>query len=151
MWLGRKKHSRDKLEIKQQLDWSTTKFKLLGLIFSVDIDDIPLINYVTLLINNITKILSKWRRRNLTPIGKISIVKTFVISSLNHLLSSIPSPSKQFISQLNQLMCSFIWDNKPHKISKWQITNSYIEGGPQMINIEWGPQWQSGNTLAFHL
>ena len=95
IWLGRKKHSRDKFEIKQQLDWGTTKFKLLGLNFSVDIDDIPSINYTTLL-NDIAKILSKWRRRNLTPIGKISIVKTFVISSLNHLLSSIPSPSKQF-------------------------------------------------------
>ena len=135
IWLGRKKHSRDKFEIKQQLDWGTTKFKLLGLIFSVDIDDIPSINYTTLL-NDIAKILSKWRRRNLTPIGKISIVKTFVISSLNHLLSSIPSPSKQFISQLNQLMYSFIWDDKPHKISKRQITNNYIEGGLQMINIE---------------
>ena len=127
IWLGRKKHSRDKFEIKQQLDWGTTKFKLLGLNFSVDIDDIPLINYTTLL-NAITKILSKWRR-NLTPIGKISIVKTFIISGLNHLLSSIPSPSKQFISQLNQLMYSFIWDNKPHKISKRQITNLYVEGG----------------------
>ena len=104
-------------------------FKLFGVNFSVDIDDIPLINYTTLL-NDITKILS------LTPIGKIRIVKTFVISSLNHLLSSIPSPSKQFISQLNQLMCSFIWDDKPHKISKRQITNNYIEGGLQMINME---------------
>ena len=39
IWLGRKKHSRDKFEVKQQLDWGTTKFKLLGLNFSVDIDD----------------------------------------------------------------------------------------------------------------
>ena len=133
IWLGRKKHSRDKFETKQQLDWGTTKFKLLGLNFSVDID-IPLINYTTLL-NDITKILSKWRR-NLTPFGKITIVKTFVISSLNHLLSSITSPSKQFISQLNQLMYSFIWDDKPHKISKREITKNNTKGGLQMINIE---------------
>ena len=115
IWLGRKKHSRDKFEIKQQLDWGTTKFMLLGLNFSVDIDEIPLINHMPLL-NDITKILGKWKRRNLTRIGKITIVKTFVISSLNHLLSSIPSPSRQFITQLNQLVYSFLWHDKPHKL-----------------------------------
>ena len=73
---------------------------------------------------------------NLTPIGKIAVIKTFVISALTHMFSAIPSPSSDVIMHLNQIFYSFIWNNKPHKISKRQITNNYIKGGLQMVNLE---------------
>ena len=44
VWLGKKKHSMDKFEIGYKLDWGT-EFKLLGINFSVDLRDIPGINY----------------------------------------------------------------------------------------------------------
>ena len=33
-------------------------------------------------------------------------------------------------------MFSFLWDGKPHKVSKIQITNDYIHRGLKMINLE---------------
>ena len=45
VWLGRKKHSREKLETKETLDWGTTDFNLLGLKFSVDLNKMPAQNY----------------------------------------------------------------------------------------------------------
>ena len=35
IWSGRKKYSKDKLKVSVKLDWGTTQFKLLGIIFSV--------------------------------------------------------------------------------------------------------------------
>ena len=72
-----KKHSRDMYETPQKLDWGTTEFNLLGLQFSVDLNKIPAMNY-SLILNKIEKILIRWRRRNLTPLGKITVLKTFV-------------------------------------------------------------------------
>ena len=135
VWLGKKKHSMDKFEISYKLDWGTTEFKLLGINFSVDLRDIRGNNYTPVL-KTITKTLSNWQRRNLTPIGKIAVIKTFVISALTHMFSAIPSPSSDVIMHLNQIFYSFIWNNKPHKISKRQITNTYIKGGLQMVNLE---------------
>ena len=92
VWLGKKKHSKDKFEIKENLDWGTTKFNLLGINFSVNLSEIPSLNYDPIM-NRIIKILSNWKRRYLTPLGKVTIIKTFIIGSLNHIFSSIPSMS----------------------------------------------------------
>ena len=34
-------------------------------------------------------------------------------------------------------MYSFIWDDKPHKVSKCQLTNDYEQGGLKMINLDY--------------
>ena len=38
IWIGRKKNSKDKLNVNVNLEWGTTEFKLLGLKFNVDLD-----------------------------------------------------------------------------------------------------------------
>ena len=40
IWIGRKKHSKDKLQISEKLDWGKTDFKLLGINFNVDLNNI---------------------------------------------------------------------------------------------------------------
>ena len=122
-------------ETPQKLDWGTTEFNLLGLQFSVDLNKIPAMNY-SLILNKIEKILIRWRKRNLTPVGKITVLKTFVLSSLNHIFASPPSPDKQTISSLNKLMYSFLWDNKHSKISHDQMTNDFFNGGLKMIDLD---------------
>ena len=49
---------------------------------------------------------------------------------------SLLSPDKQTISSLNKLMYSFLWDNKPSKISRDQITNDFFNGGLKMIDLD---------------
>ena len=44
--------------------------------------------------NKTKTILNAWNKRSLTPLGKITVNQTLIISSLNHLFASIPSPSK---------------------------------------------------------
>ena len=83
---------------------------------------------------------------------------------MNYLLLSLPEPSKQIIQDLNRSFYSFIWANKPDKISREQICQVYNEGGVKMIDIfthvkslkiSWIRRFLKSNSLeennTFHL
>ena len=80
--------------------------------------------------------MNHWKKRKLTLLGKITVLKTFIVSSLNHLFSSVISLRKIFISHLNNKMYSLICDNKPDKISRKQMMNTHLHGGLKMMDIE---------------
>ena len=73
-------------------------------------------------------------RRYLTPIGKITVVKTLLIPILNHLFMSLPNPPPSTIKSINNLFYSFIW-NGPSKIKQSVLVKEYSRGGLKMINI----------------
>ena len=126
VWLRKKKHFKEIIYSPGKLVWGTTEFDLLGIQFAVDLENIPNLNY-SLVLRKINKALNQWKRRKLTPMGKITVIKTFIISSSNHIFTSIPSQTMQFITNLlNSLIYSFIWDNKQDKVNRKQNTNSYL-------------------------
>ena len=43
----------------------------------------------------------KWDRRSLTPLGKIHLIKTFMISVFNHLFMSLPDQNQAIIDYRN--------------------------------------------------
>ena len=51
IWIGDKKHSSEKLPVSYKLEWGTDRFNLLGVLFSVDLEDIPALNYCLYLEN----------------------------------------------------------------------------------------------------
>ena len=83
----------------------------------------------------IKAIISQWRKRYLTPIGKITVLKSLVLSLLNHILMSIPNPNNTFCKELEKLFYSFVWNSPSHRIKKDVITKPYEKGGLRMINI----------------
>lgn len=90
-WIGSKTYSTDILIRNSKLIWGSTKFTLLGINFDVDLLNMPSINYDLKLVK-IKSILKQWKKRHLTPIGKITVIKTLVLPLLNHILMSIPNP-----------------------------------------------------------
>ena len=70
----------------------------------------------------------------LTPLGKITVIKTNLISQCVHLLSTIPR-SESFLRTLNTILYKFLWNGKPDKITRSTISLSYMQGGMKMINI----------------
>ena len=119
----------------ENLLWGASEFDLLGIRFSVDLENITTLNFTPIL-NKCEKILYKWKRRRLTPLGKITVVKTFILSSFNHIFSSLPITNNILVKKLNSLLYSFVWDNKPDKVNRQLITNSYMNGGLNMVNID---------------
>ena len=60
---------------------------------------------------------NNWKRRKLTLLGKINIVKSVGLSKLICNASVLPVP-KHFCDQVNKVTFNFIWDNKIAKIKK---------------------------------
>ena len=56
------------------------------------------------LIPKVIALIQQWRRRFLTPIGRITVIKTLLIPKLNHLFISIPNPKKEIVSLLYKAM-----------------------------------------------
>ena len=85
--------------------------------------------------DNMTKLIKQWRRRFLTPFGKITVIKSLLLAKLNHLFISLPNPNDHIIKQLNTLFYDFIWGGTP-KIKKTVLVKQYLNGGLKMTNIE---------------
>ena len=133
IWIGCKKHSKDKLDVTARLEWLVSNFTLLGMEFSTDLEKIPEMNYDKIVIQA-SKILKSWQHRILTPIGKIAVIKTLILSKFNHLFISVPVSDK-FLKKINDLIYGYLWEGKPDKISRKTICANYFDGGLKMVNI----------------
>lgn len=133
VWIGSKKYSTEKLCHEMNFHW-TTQFKLLGIQFDVDLANIPKLNYDKKLVK-IKEIINQWNKRHTTPIGRITLIKSLIISQMNHLFISLPTPSNKFIKDLNEILFNFLWKSKVDKIKRKQITQEYSDGGLKMIEI----------------
>ena len=134
IWLGSKKYSRDKLVTDHNLQWGLTNFDLLGIKFDICLSkmiDINLKNAMQQIKNQITN----WNRRNLTPIGKIVIIKSLFISKINHILATLPIPNKKFLTELQTILYKFLWDNKPDKVKRKIINEPIKNGGLNMPDL----------------
>ena len=86
-------------------------------------------------IQKIRPLIKLWNRRYLTPLGKITVIKTLLLPILNHLFISIPNPAEQTIKELNNIFFDFLW-NGPAKIKQNVVIKQYCEGGLRMINLK---------------
>ena len=134
VWIGSKKYSRDILCPNRNLSWGKTTFKLLGINFDVNLDKIIDINYTDRMLQ-IKNLIHTWSKRNLTCIGKITVVKTLILPVINHLILTLPNPSNEIIKKINDLLFTFIWNSPVHRVKKEVLQKDYSEGGLKMINL----------------
>ena len=110
-------------------------FNLLGIKFSADLDSVINLNYDSIL-EDINKSLSGWKKRFLTLLCKITVIKTLILWKLNHLFMSIPDPDQCVIRKLGSTFFNFFWDDKPDKINRNQWCSEYMRGGHCMFDLE---------------
>ncbi|XP_056014216.1 uncharacterized protein LOC130052654 [Ostrea edulis] len=134
VWIGSKRFSNEILLPNYKLKWGTTRFKLLGIHFNVDLKKMMQLNYEPKCVQ-IKSLLKHWEKRFLTPIGNITVIKTLTLPLLNHILMSIPNPSELYCKNLEKLFFSFIWNNSTHRVKKEVIVKKYEDGGLKMVNL----------------
>ena len=128
IWIGSKNGSTIRLCKNITLEWTDEPFTLLGIKFSTNLKDITELNFSDRL-NDIQNGISMWKKRNLTVLGKITVVKTILLSKLTHLFISLLSPSKVYIKALETIFYNYIWGSKTDRISRNQLVKDYREGG----------------------
>ena len=93
------------MECGKHLDCGTKVLDLLGITFSFELCKISSINYSKVEKNE----LSKWEIRYMTPIGKISVLKTQIIPKLNLFCNFSAKSEPHFTRTLNDICYKFIW------------------------------------------
>ena len=134
VWIGKKRNSKDKFDVGKELVWGASNFTLLGINFSVDLTNMMELNYLST-IKSLEKLFNLWSHRYLTPIGKITVIKSLALSKLNHLFTSLPSPGKNILKQLETMFYNFIWSGKPDKVKRKTLSKHYFDGGLNMIDL----------------
>ena len=95
-------YSTDSIKTKWKLNWGVNRFKLLGIIFDTDLGKMLTLNFTDKTSNIRTKI-NYWNRRSLTHLGRITVIKYILLSSLNHLLISFSNHNKELLKGINEL------------------------------------------------
>ena len=100
--------------------------KILRVHFTYDIQAKQKLN-INELISSIQLKLRIWRWRDLTIIGRIQIVKTFIIPIFLYRTSLI-SLDKEFVKEANKIIFDFIWKGKD-KVKRSALISDIEDGG----------------------
>lgn len=106
---------------------------MLGIEFHVALTKVIHINYSEKLIN-VRKMITSWKRRILTPIGKITVIKSLLFPIFNQLFTVLPTPPENIIHDINNIFFDFICQGTV-KIKHEVLIQDYCDGGLKMINI----------------
>jgi hypothetical protein len=93
VWISSKRFGGGNLCLYWDLTWGKHSFNYLGIDFDVDLSKMIKINFEKKIIE-IKSLLKQWSKRQLTPIGRITVIKTcllpyqtLVIRFLNNLMT----------------------------------------------------------------
>ncbi|XP_071138839.1 uncharacterized protein [Mytilus edulis] len=131
IWLGKLKHCKDKFE---NITWNKGPIKSLGVYFGTDRAECDKLN-TEKIIQKCDKLISNWKKRNLTMIGKITVVKSLLIPNLTY-LASVTNLPHEFIQQFKTIIYNFIWDGKREKVKRTTLSKNTTMGGLKMTDID---------------
>ena len=85
-------------------------------------------------ITNLGASLGCGELRRLSPLGKITVLKSLIVSQLTYISSPLPT-NQCAISEVNTLFFKFLWDGKGDKIKRDIMLSDYEDGSIRMIDI----------------
>ena len=129
MWIG---SCRNNTVAPLGLKWVNT-VKALGIVFTYNETEQLQKNFYDKL-KGIRLQTRLWRCRGLSLLGKITIIKSFLLSKMTYVFSVLPT-SQEFIKQLNTIIFNFLW-NGSDKITRLAAINDIKFGGLRLIDIE---------------
>ena len=133
IWIGSKIYCKYLYLAHLKLDWNPKVFTILEIKFSTNIKEISEINFENKLFE-IKQVINRWMKRVITPLGRIAIIKSLLISKLNHLFFTLPNLQAFYLKYLNHIIFKFVWSNKPDRI-KISIACIVCQGGLGMVDI----------------
>jgi hypothetical protein len=114
--------------------WDPGTFRVLGVLFSTNTLTISKINFENKL-SEMKKTLRYWSKRQLTPLGKITVIKSLVFSKIIHLIINLPDPPEEFVAALEKEFYVFLWGGKQSRVKKSIVCKSYMDGGIKMLDV----------------
>ena len=119
--------------IAKSVKW-VNELKILGIHFKSSLKHITEQNLDKKL-ENLENEIKQWNRRYITPIGKITVIKSLLVSKLVHLFTALPNPDHSYIKRIEQMLYRFLWCNKPDRIKRTKLIQSNQDDGLKMIDL----------------
>ena len=117
IWLGSKVNSKEILLPEKKLNWNQTgKFKLLGIKFDLFNEDKTIANFEEKVLK-IKSLLDSWIYRDLTYIGKITVIKSLALPILIQSLTVLPNPPTRIITAIHNIFFFFFmgWQTRQNQ------------------------------------
>ena len=92
-------------------------------------------------IDYIEKLYKSWLYRKLTPLGKITIIKTLALSQFSHIALVCPHLGQEKAKLVDKLSYNFLWSNKPDRMKRTEAVLPINQGGLNMPQV--GHFWES--------
>ena len=111
IWLGSQKGSTIRYMEHLGVEWNPPKFKILGIWFTDNLHNMTNLNFSDKLIE-VQRLFKIWVRRQITPLGRVALLKSVILSKLIHLWILLPNPPDIFFENLQRWCYLFIWNKK---------------------------------------
>ena len=112
-----------------------SEINVLGVWVCSDDKKLNELNYTPML-EKIKGILMKWRSRQLSLFGKITVINTLIASLMVYKMSVLPSLNTAFVKKFNDIITKFIWNDRRPKIALKKLQANKKVGGAGLVNIE---------------
>ena len=75
-----------------------------------------------------------WSKRDLTIYGKVTILKSLVLSQFTYLVIPLPRPNAAIMKEINTLTYHFLWGCKRDKVKREIVARPIDEGGLNLFS-----------------
>ena len=135
VWLGSKKNSQ--LQYMQHLgmSWNPAKFKVLGIWLTNNLEGVEQLNYEEKF-SEIKYLMDTWMKREITPLGRIALLKSLILSKIIHLWILLPNPPQEYMTKLQKMCFKFVWKGKQDRINRNTAYNHVKNGGLGIPNVD---------------
>ena len=134
LWIGANTGRDEILCPEKNLKWVKDKVKALGVWFSTDPKVTMEANYTDRLAK-VNECLGSWEYWRLSLLGKITVLKSLIVSKLVYILSPLPT-NHRVLKELSKSFFYFLWSGKGDKIKRNVMIGDYSDGGLKMIDLE---------------
>jgi hypothetical protein len=94
--IGSAANSRKKICSDLDIQWTVEPLTVHGITYTADLKDLGHLNFDRCL-QKIQKEITAWSKRNISPLGKISVIKSLLLPKFTHMFTVIPKPDKFFL------------------------------------------------------
>ena len=141
MWLGSNRNNE-----LTGFDFKWVKeIKILGVYFCNNCSASSVKNNWEDRIKAVKIIILSWEKRNLSMLGKICVIKSFLASQFIYVMKAICFPEK-ILSVINSLFFRFLWRRKDcnrrafEKVKRSVMINDFSKGGVNMVDVKFMQQ-----------
>ena len=134
-WIGARRGCGEELQTNKPIKWNHSgAFKLLGIQYSLHKSDRYIDNF-TQKIEKIQRLLGDWSLRNISLIGKVTVIRTLALPILVQPFTVLPDPPIHIVKKIQDIFFNFLWNNKVDKVKRNTVIGNYEDGGLKMPHV----------------